>query len=106
MLCGGNQTEYCGGANRLDMYQVNASLPTPSTTTTAGPSATTGPVVVQTAGSYVYIGCYTEGINVRALIGLENPIFGATTTVEKCAAACVGYTYFGVEYADEWSVLP
>lgn len=119
MPCGGNQTgmypvhesnpsitdnhgEYCGGVNRLNMYQVNSSLPVP--TTSAGGPATTptgGPFVVQTVGAYSYLGCYTEATNGRALSGLQNPESGAGNTVEACAAACSKYTYFGVEYGSE-----
>ncbi|CAD6594301.1 MAG: hypothetical protein ASARMPREDX12_008599 [Alectoria sarmentosa] len=105
MLCGGNVSEYCGGPNRLDMYQLNGSLPVPtSTTSIPGTSPTPtpgGPSVVPSAGGYGYIGCYTDSTANRALTGLVNPVAGATLTVELCAAACVGFTYFGVEYSAE-----
>lgn len=100
MLCGGNQTEYCGGPNRINMYQLNGSLPIP--TANPEPPITPGsPSVVQEAGNFGYIGCYTEATNGRALSGLQNPVGGATLTVDKCAAACSIYTYFGVEYSGE-----
>ena len=103
MLCGGNASEYCGGPDRLDMYQLNGSLPAPTSTTSTpamSPTPTPGaPSVVPSAGGYGYIGCYTDSTANRALTGLANPVAGATLTVELCAAACVGFTYFGVEYS-------
>ena len=102
MLCGGNSSEYCGGSNRLDMYQLNGTLPTPtSTSSMPGTTSTSGPTVVPSAGAYGYIGCYTDNVSDRALTGLTNPVSGSTLTVESCANACAGYTYFGVEYSDE-----
>ncbi|KAL8776823.1 MAG: hypothetical protein Q9194_002912, partial [Teloschistes cf. exilis] len=100
MLCGGNQTEYCGGPNRLEMYQLNASLPVPSGTPIT-PTTPGGPTNVPSIGAYSYLGCYTEGTNGRALTGKQNPVGGATLTNELCAAACQGYTYFGTEYSGE-----
>ena len=100
MVCGGNETEYCGGPNRINMYQINGSVPVP----TGGPDPpvpTGGPSVVQTASGFNYLGCYTEATNGRALSGLQNPVAGATLTVDSCAAACTKYTYFGVEYSGE-----
>lgn len=105
MLCGGNVSEYCGGPNRLDMYELNGSLPVPTSTTSipgTSPTPTPGtPSVVPFAGGYSYIGCYTDSTANRALVGLANPVAGATLTVELCAAACAGFTYFGVEYSAE-----
>lgn len=98
MVCGGNSSEYCGGANRLNMYQVNSTAPTPSqsSTPTASP---TGPVIVKTIGSYLYQDCYSEGTNGRALTG--KTVTGNTITEEVCIAACAGFTYAGVEYGQE-----
>ena len=60
------------------------------------------PIVVQTALSYVYSGCYVDNYDgIRALSALENPESGDGNTVEACAAACEGYTYMGVEYGIE-----
>lgn len=100
MLCGGNEQEYCGGPNRINMYQLNGSLPVP-TGSVNPPTTTGGPSIVQEAGDFDYLGCYTEATNGRALSGLANPVDGATLTVDKCAAACNMYTYFGVEYSGE-----
>ncbi|KAL8670348.1 MAG: hypothetical protein Q9168_005106 [Polycauliona sp. 1 TL-2023] len=104
MLCGGNQTEYCGGANRIEMYTLNASAPVPTGTPTGPTTPTTptgGPSNAASIGAWSYLGCYTEGTNGRALSGKLNPVAGATLTNELCAAACTGFTYFGSEYSGE-----
>ena len=118
MVCAGNGNQYCGGGNRLDMYQLSSSIVNSTSTTTSttvsstsAPSSTvstsaaptpTGPVTVQSVGNYTYLACYTDNTGgVRALSALSNPESGAGNTVEVCAAACHGYTLFGVEYAGE-----
>ena len=88
------------------MYYQNST----STTTAGGgggggvvtPTNPNGPTIVPSVGSYIYYGCMTEATNGRALNSLENPVEGATLTVELCATACKGYTYFGTEYSGEW----
>jgi hypothetical protein len=60
---------------------------------------------VSTAGPTTYTseGCYTEAKGIRALSDIA--YYDDAMTVEKCAAACAGYTWFGVEYGRE-SVFP
>lgn len=102
MLCAGNSSEYCGGPDRIDMYQLNSSAPIPTATVPAPVSTPTGgPITVQSAGSYVYYGCYADNTNGRALTGLTVPESGAGNTIEACATACAGYKYMGVEYGAE-----
>ncbi len=48
---------------------------------------------------YTNQGCYTEATNGRALTG--NAYFSDSMTVEKCAAACSSFAWFGVEYGRE-----
>lgn len=139
MLCNGNHSEFCGGSNRLDVYDYSNQVSLPPWTTTSGTvrttssssivvttstklssllvptssnivsstlnaqvSSTTSAVAVQTlgikptVGGYSYLGCYTEGTNVRALSQAAFFDYDAMT-LEDCAADCVGYTYFGVE---------
>ncbi|KAL2353083.1 WSC domain-containing protein [Cryomyces antarcticus] len=59
----------------------------------------TGPVTVQTAGSFISIGCYNDTVGSRAFS--VEPAAGNTMTIELCAAACASYAYFGVEYGVE-----
>ncbi|KAE9375954.1 WSC-domain-containing protein [Stipitochalara longipes BDJ] len=48
---------------------------------------------------YVYNGCYTEATGQRALTGYA--YYDDSMTVEKCAAACSTFAWFGVEYGRE-----
>ncbi|KZF19452.1 WSC-domain-containing protein [Xylona heveae TC161] len=98
MTCAGNNTEYCGGPNRLNMYQTNGTATSTSSGAPSGPTAT-GPVTVSRAANFMSLGCYTEGTNSRALTGKASA--GNANTVESCATSCSGFTYFGVEYSDE-----
>ena len=93
MVCNGNKTEYCGGANRLNAYK----LTNPPTT----PTDPTGPITVTQLAGYTYLGCYSEATQGRALSDKQNPIAGALVSVESCKTACAAYTYFGVEYSGE-----
>lgn len=46
------------------------------------------------------MGCYTDNdVTKRTLVGAATT--GASMTVELCASFCKGFTYFGLEYADE-----
>ncbi|KAM7216795.1 WSC domain containing protein [Rhypophila decipiens] len=78
--CSGDASETCGGDWRLNLYQF-VSAPAP------------------TVPSYTSEGSYTEATGMRALTGAS--FFNDFLTVEKCAAACVGYTWFGLEYGRE-----
>ncbi|KAK5999297.1 hypothetical protein QM012_005622 [Aureobasidium pullulans] len=97
MPCAANASEVCGGSNFLNVYYINVT--TSSTTTSSAPSTPTGPVVVQSAGGYSYMGCYTEATNGRALTGSSKA--AASISVDACASYCSAYTYFGVEYGNE-----
>ncbi|KAK3392754.1 WSC domain-containing protein [Podospora didyma] len=48
---------------------------------------------------YDFAGCYTEATGMRALTG--SSFFDDLMTVNKCAVACAGFAYFGVEYGRE-----
>ncbi|KAL8708971.1 MAG: hypothetical protein Q9220_006179 [cf. Caloplaca sp. 1 TL-2023] len=120
MTCSGNSTQYCGAGNRLTTYGQNgttpfvssssasasgtststsASLTSSISTTATATTSTTGPAAVQTAGSFTFKGCYSEGTSGRALTATSK--VSSTMTVEICAAFCQGYAYMGVEYSSE-----
>ena len=125
MNCPGKVKEVCGAGNRLTLYSLGgkssgassisssstssvasssassfASSSTSSSTTTSTPTAqATGPIAVQTAGSFSYQGCYSEGTNGRALAATSTA--DNAMTVQKCASFCSGYKYMGVEYSSE-----
>ena len=50
------------------------------------------------AGGYISIGCYNE-IDGRAL--QAKVVANSSMTVQVCAAFCLGFTFFGVEYGRE-----
>ncbi|KAG7137690.1 WSC domain-containing protein like [Verticillium longisporum] len=85
MACNDNAAEYCGGGSRLNVYQRQSGVPTPGED--------------DLIGDWSFEGCYTEGDGVRALNGR----FYADDelTLEKCAAFCEGFVYFGAEYGRE-----
>ncbi|OTA02666.1 hypothetical protein A9Z42_0030630 [Trichoderma parareesei] len=86
MPCAGNEFEYCGASNRLELY-IN-------------PNVTGGnPEQPAAAGDFVFVGCQTEGNGTRALTGAATAT--GTMTVEACAEFCADFTYFGTEYGSE-----
>ncbi|KAK7740511.1 hypothetical protein SLS53_005354 [Cytospora paraplurivora] len=101
--CAGDSTQSCGGPGGYISlwYDVTAYFPDNGTLAPAyqPPSQ---PAVV---GDYTYIGCYGDETSSRALSDLS-PGLGSSNTLEACAAACAGYTYFGTEYGDEVSCAP
>ncbi|WYZ34618.1 hypothetical protein EsH8_I_000894 [Colletotrichum jinshuiense] len=128
MLCNGNSSEYCGGGNRLNVYDFQhqykpvsssssapAATGTPATSAAASGTAITGGVGTSTAasasavptgpsqpatvGAWKLYGCQTEATNARALNAKTTA--SDDMTLEKCATFCAGYTYFGVEYSRE-----
>ncbi|KAH0175344.1 WSC domain-containing protein, partial [Aureobasidium melanogenum] len=92
MACSGASNFTCGGPNRLSLYSLSAN---------ANITRIVDPVTVGSFGNWTYQGCYSEATNARALSQLQMPVPSANLTVQTCAAACSGYTYFGVEYASQ-----
>ena len=87
MSCTGNPSQYCGGPNRVELYEQDGITV---------PSAPSQPTTV---GTWSFYKCMTEATGVRAL-GADS--FAADTlTLEECAEFCAGYQYFGAEYARE-----
>jgi hypothetical protein len=84
MNCAGSVTEVCGGPGGLSLYKLSA---VPSTTTSAS------------IPEYTYVGCQNDSTTARTLSSLV--ITSPALTVELCTSFCAGYTYFGLEYADE-----
>ncbi|KAJ3494780.1 hypothetical protein NLG97_g3855 [Lecanicillium saksenae] len=108
--CSGNLTEYCGGSNRLNLYQnklrykppLTTSLPTPTTTTDIGTTTTPTACPNQPATiakDWKLDGCYTEGNKVRALS--ERWYADNEMTLDDCSRFCTGFAYFGLEYGRE-----
>ncbi|KPI43427.1 putative fungistatic metabolite [Cyphellophora attinorum] len=124
MTCNNNQTEYCGGPSRLNMY---ASGSLPSSSSSANPSSTGStltsnfastatsisssqtttttvaipgtPTPVPSALSFRYVDCYSEGSGTRALA--DKATASSSMTAEICASFCTGYQYMATEYSSE-----
>jgi hypothetical protein len=97
MPCNGNSSEFCGGPNRLNIYNFGASA---SSSVASSTSATSTSAAAAPTG-WTNLGCYTDSVAARTL---ANPMFvQGAMTVEKCTTACQasGYILSGVEYAGE-----
>ncbi|KAK1462132.1 WSC domain-containing protein [Colletotrichum melonis] len=88
MLCSGNSSEYCGGPNRINVYQASAKPKTPSVL----PSGWTDK------------GCLKDNVLGRALTVNVDVVGGTQNmSVGGCISACIasGYPVAGVEYSQE-----
>ncbi|CAE7192970.1 hypothetical protein P3342_009322 [Pyrenophora teres f. teres] len=116
MACNGNQTEMCGGSDRLTMFKfyTGGESPVSSAAPTAAPStavSTANPSVPATSTSaaqpaatglpkgFEYKGCYVDGPGFR-IVNYQQPDDQAMTIAScatKCAAA--GYQIAAMEYS-------
>lgn len=100
MTCAGNSSEYCGGPDRLDLYNYTAGTTSGGGGTTGGGGGTGGPSPVTTGlpGTWTYGACYVDNANGRIL---GDEFDSSTTTVESCIAYCSGggFTLAGMEYS-------
>ncbi|KAL8719798.1 MAG: hypothetical protein Q9225_003233 [Loekoesia sp. 1 TL-2023] len=129
MACKGNTTEYCGGSNRLNVYQFgtvsttssasqsststssnsqsasqtssSSTAATSSTSTASSSSSSASSSATGLPSGWKYKGCYVDNVNGRIL--LNGQPASSTQTVEKCVAACqaAGYSVAGLEYSTE-----
>ncbi|EON63806.1 hypothetical protein W97_03034 [Coniosporium apollinis CBS 100218] len=94
--CAGDENQICGGNgyfhNKAHM-SLFADLTKFDGNTTSEPTR-----IPQTVGPFNFIGCYAE---TGAKTVASKALVTADMTVEKCAANCAQYTYFGIEYASE-----
>lgn len=97
MLCSGNLSEYCGGPNRLDIYDLNNAIAT--ITTTSGSPTATAASIKPTISPYTYYGCQTEAVGARALSAAATA--SDSMTLEMCETFCNPYPFFRVEYGRE-----
>lgn len=88
MVCGGDSTQYCGAGSRIELYSTTAAQPTATATVAHAPTAT----------PFELVGCWTDSAD-RTLSRMA--LQASDMTIDKCAAACKGYRYFGVENGAE-----
>ncbi|EAQ93303.1 hypothetical protein CHGG_01538 [Chaetomium globosum CBS 148.51] len=107
MVCNGDSSEFCGGPDRLNVYNYQDQY-NPTATSTAPPAPTggggnpgpaAGPSQPETIANYDWYGCRTEATGTRALSAAT--FASDDMTLEACQAFCSAYTYFGVEYGRE-----
>lgn len=91
VVCSGDQTQYCGGGNRLELYSTTATVSAPTPTATLAH--------LPTLGVYNLVGCWKEGRGARAIDARTTASVDMTLT--KCKEFCDGYEYFGTEYGRE-----
>ena len=108
MPCSGDNSQYCGGPNRLNLYQDTDATPSQP------------PVIVPNVGLWKSLGCYMSVIfhprhqpvplTLTLLISdnvggrtLPIPVGVSSNTIESCTAACsdAGYDLAGTEYSAE-----
>ena len=73
--------------------------PPPSQSTASSSPSPTAPALKLTVGGYRLLGCWTEGIGVRALRGASFAYDGMT--LESCTGNCTGFDLWGAEYGRE-----
>lgn len=90
MPCSGNTNEYCGGPNRLTLYENPDIAPEEPAPEPRQPAV---------AGDFVFLACHTELPGARALS--DRATASGSMSNEVCAAFCEDYEYFGTEYSSE-----
>ncbi|KAJ9667507.1 hypothetical protein H2201_002376 [Coniosporium apollinis] len=127
-LCAGNALQYCGGSSKLNVYQKGgASSASSSAAASVAPSSSAAPVSSAAASSvappagtssttvaspaakpmvsgYTYQGCYTDNVPVTGRVLTGARLNGNTAnpmTLEKCAAFCSKFVYWGTQYGQE-----
>jgi hypothetical protein len=112
MPCAGDNTEMCGGSNRLNLFKYltgTESSSTSASTTPTATSATPSSTLVNTATAtatglppgFEYKGCYVDGPGYR-IMGNQRPDSN-DMTISSCSRACanLGYTVAGMEYSTQ-----
>ncbi|KAF8242298.1 hypothetical protein K440DRAFT_591049 [Wilcoxina mikolae CBS 423.85] len=100
MPCNGNSSEFCGGPNRLNVYN-SLSFSASSSSSSSSSATPTSSSIGSAPTGWTNLGCYTDSVGARTL---GTPMFvGSPMTVELCTAAChsSGFILSGVEYAGE-----
>ncbi|KAF8346390.1 glyoxal oxidase N-terminus-domain-containing protein [Amanita rubescens] len=95
MVCAGNSSEFCGGPNRLNVYNNTGAV-----TANGGPGGI-GPVLTGLPGTWSYNACWVDNaFGGRILL---TSIGGTTSnTIQSCIAGCQSqnFTVAGTEYSD------
>ncbi|KAI4848799.1 hypothetical protein E4T44_03727 [Aureobasidium sp. EXF-8845] len=98
--CAGNQNDTCGGPSGAGLISVfyDATRYTPGSNATSAPG---GLPIPSDVGNFTYSGCWSDNVNGRALDGFAPTAPASGTTYQSCAAACIGWGFFGVEFSNQ-----
>ncbi|PVH87180.1 WSC-domain-containing protein [Cadophora sp. DSE1049] len=93
--CPGDSNDRCGATGYVSVFYD------PTKYVKGTDPALYGPQVPKQVGNYNYLGCYSEGANGRALSDKTPAEPAGGFTLGSCMTACQGYTYWGMEYANQ-----
>jgi hypothetical protein len=126
VACNGNQTEMCGGSNRLTLFRYYTGQEIPSSSSAAASSIASSsgiasskssiplsstapssarssapPVATGLPGNFTYKGCYVDGPGYR-IMNNQQPDDNAMT-IASCSNKCfaAGYSIAGMEYSSQ-----
>ncbi|KAL2197417.1 hypothetical protein P885DRAFT_77108 [Corynascus similis CBS 632.67] len=98
MPCSGNPAQYCGGPNRLELYEDTSATPAAQP---SQPTAVTATAPSDSSSTWTWYGCVTEPTTGGTRALAADSTASDSLTLEGCAAFCEGYAYFGAEYGRE-----
>ncbi|KAI0033597.1 hypothetical protein K488DRAFT_84794 [Vararia minispora EC-137] len=105
MTCNGNSSEFCGGPNRLNVYNYTGTNLPPITTPPPNGGGGTGapvfPVLLGLPTGWSYNACWVDNANGR-ILGTELPD-NQNLTVDSCIESCIGqnFTLAGLEFQSQ-----
>jgi len=96
MVCQADSAHYCGGPDRLNLYEYNGVVPPPPP-----PPGSVGPVTTGLPSPWHYAACYVDNQFGR-ILGYTVPA-SSTNSAQTCTAACqaANFTLAGTEYSQE-----
>lgn len=102
MTCAGNSSEYCGGPDRLNVYNYTAPLLVRITTGggSTGGNNQVSPVQKGLPGTWTYAACYVDNADGRVI---GNEYDNSSITVESCISHCSAsnFTLAAIEYSEQ-----
>ncbi|KAF9466725.1 copper radical oxidase [Collybia nuda] len=103
MVCAGNSEEFCGGPNRLNVYNYTGTDLPPQQPGGGGDQGgkPVFPVTSGLPGNWTYDACWVDNAFGRAFVVQDNVT--PTQTVEACIAKCAArnFTIAGLEFSSE-----
>ncbi|KAJ6565672.1 copper radical oxidase [Mycena sp. CBHHK59/15] len=101
MPCVGNISEFCGGPNRLTVYNYTGTdLPPPPVGGGGGAAGGATAIATDLPSPWAYVGCFVDGATGRVL---TTEIVNTNLTMEICVASCdaLSFTIAGGEFSTQ-----